>query len=100
MASSRIESKRATDSGRSWSSTNGDESTRSASVDWWSDPEEVLSLARVLVAHGGSFTSLVDLLYFFEKPWKWTSEREVWIAAGRPEGEGLPDDMFEGAGGA
>lgn len=53
-------------------------------TDWFEDHDEVLAFARVLVEADG-FTSQADLLYFFEKPWKWTADRDAWILAGEPD---------------
>ena len=46
---------------------------------WFIDHGEVLRLGRWLVADD-RITSTKDLLYFFEKPWKWTDEYEVMLA--------------------
>jgi hypothetical protein len=65
---------------------------------WIEDSGEVLAFARVL--HGAHyFTVDVDpceaMLSYFEKPWKWTAEREKYTAwrAQNPETE-LPEDFF------
>ena len=57
--------------------------------DWWQDHDERLSFARTL-AESHLLTTVADTLYYFEKPWKWTTEHERWVQAGRPET--VPED--------
>ena len=52
--------------------------------DWWHNAENVLEFARVM-HETGEFATIDDVLYFFEKPYKWTVERERWLAMGKPE---------------
>lgn len=47
--------------------------------EWYDDRDEVLAFARTLVDRG-EITDLDALLYFFEKPWKWTPEHEAYTA--------------------
>jgi hypothetical protein len=51
---------------------------------WCEDQDEVLAFARVMV-EGDTFATQTDLLYYFEKPWKWTEDRDAWIQAGEPD---------------
>lgn len=45
---------------------------------WFDDPDEVLAFAHWYFDSG---TVLVrEILYFFEKPWKWTPQYEEWKA--------------------
>lgn len=50
---------------------------------WSNDHEEVLVFGEIL-ANTGEFDTPKDLLYYFQKPWKWTIEHVVWVDAGRP----------------
>lgn len=52
--------------------------------DWFDDHDEVLAFARAL-DEGDGFTSTGDVLYYFEKPWKWTEDRDAWINQGEPD---------------
>jgi len=52
--------------------------------DWFDDHDEVLAFARVMV-EGDTFPTQTDLLYYFEKPWKWSDDRDAWILAGEPD---------------
>jgi hypothetical protein len=45
---------------------------------------ELLTFARVLAATHNEW-SVGELFHFLEKPWKWTLDRDAWIAAGRGE---------------
>jgi len=51
---------------------------------WFDDHDEVMAFARVMV-EGDAFPEQTDLLYYFEKPWKWTKERDEWIEDGEPD---------------
>lgn len=51
---------------------------------WYEIPEEVHAFAEALW-NGGYFDRVRDLFYMLGKPWKWTDERNAWVAAGRPE---------------
>ena len=42
-------------------------------MEWYADFENVLILAHRLV-DAGEITQVNELLYFFEKPWKWSRE--------------------------
>lgn len=54
---------------------------------WYDDPREVLYFAHVLADEGyfDSGTSvkesLQNLMYYFEKPWKWDAEHQAWTAS-------------------
>lgn len=52
---------------------------------WWSDPQEVIAFARVLVdaEQLGACQHLV--ISFFEQPWAWDREHTIWCASGRPD---------------
>jgi hypothetical protein len=70
---------------------------QNAANTWAEDAGEVLTFARVL--HGAGYFVVdvdpVSLVFdYFEKPWKWTAEREKWIADGRKPGEDLGEDFF------
>ena len=57
---------------------------------WWTNAGEVNALARALVAsdHFEGRSALDNLLYYYEKPYKWDAEHTRWVEAGRP-------DMFD-----
>ena len=44
-------------------------------TEWWESGDEVHRLAQWL-DNLNAFTETRDVIYFFEKPWKWTSEYE------------------------
>lgn len=46
---------------------------------WCNDNDEVIAFATHLV-DSGEITELKDLLYYYEKPYKWSSEYEAWKA--------------------
>lgn len=50
---------------------------------WWQDHDEITGFASALV-EGGRLISASDVLYFFEKPWKWTAEHDAWVGFDRP----------------
>lgn len=52
-------------------------------VAWIEDRDEVCAFAHLLV-NEGMLESAHDVVYFFEKPWKWTDEHGRWVTAGRP----------------
>ena len=51
---------------------------------WWSDPKEVVGLARVLVEAGQLGSCQHTVITFFETPWAWDAEYQLWCAGGRP----------------
>lgn len=51
--------------------------------DWFMTHTEIVAFARSLVASGEFDTEA--LLGYFEKPWKWSAEHEIWCKAGRPD---------------
>jgi hypothetical protein len=53
-------------------------------MNWHEDQAETLAFARVLAATHEDW-SVKELFHYLEKPWKWTLDRDAWIAAGRPE---------------
>lgn len=60
------------------------------SKEWCTNHEEVLAFARVLaesyVFHTiGQRDAIQNVIYYFEKPYKWTEEYEAWTKAGKPE---------------
>ena len=46
---------------------------KKARDNWWKDRNLVLSVAEIL-DELGYFSNRKDVIYFFEKPWKWASE--------------------------
>ena len=52
-------------------------------MNWIYDPDEVAAFGYVLV-DTGELESARDVLYYVEKPHKWSPEHELWEAAGRP----------------
>ncbi len=51
-------------------------------MDWHSKQNEVLRFAVHLVEIN-DFLTPEELLYFFEKPWKWDSEYKEWNENGK-----------------
>jgi hypothetical protein len=47
-------------------------------------PDDLLRFAHALQEADGFAGDISNVLYFFEKPWKWESEYESWRAAGSP----------------
>lgn len=64
---------------------------------WILDHDLVCELARFLVDYG-TLASADDVLSFFEKPSRWIPERARWVAAGKPDPEAAPEDLFETVG--
>ncbi len=64
---------------------------------WFTDYAELLAFARILKECGAFHESTEEgeeidaLLYYFEKPWKWTGEHDKWVALGRPAAEQIPN---------
>lgn len=54
--------------------------------------DNFLTFTRALV-NAGAFDSEADLLYFLEKPWKWSTAYAVWTANGRPTNDESPEDV-------
>jgi len=55
-----------------------------ADEEWFHNPNSVLMFGGALV-RVDYFDSAKDLLYYFEKPWKWTTEHELWEGCNRPD---------------
>lgn len=53
---------------------------------WWQNAQDRNAFARVLV-DSDAVQSAHDLLYFYEKPWKWDREYDLWIESGKPTTE-------------
>lgn len=51
--------------------------------EWTNDRGELVDVGRML-NDAGCFPTPEDVLNYFEKPWKWSNERELWVAADRP----------------
>lgn len=43
--------------------------------DWWEDGDEVQRIARELVSDS-TLTTPSEVVYYYEKPWKWSKERD------------------------
>lgn len=50
---------------------------------WYENNATVIAFAYALVS-GGEWKEPADVVYFFEKPWKWSDEYEIWDRRGRP----------------
>lgn len=61
-----------------------------ADTGWFADYSEVVTFGGILHAID-SLSSAQDVLYYFEKPWKWTPEYEAWTQHGRPTEPGAHD---------
>ena len=60
----------------------------------------LVSFAYVLES-AGAFQSEREVIYFFEKPWQWTSEWEMWNGLARPgEGEASWETFVDAIAGA
>ncbi len=44
---------------------------------WWNDHADLIEFAQFLFAPV-EHADPVEILYFFEKPWKWTPEHTEW----------------------
>lgn len=68
---------------------------------WYTDHATLMSFVRVL-ARAEAFRGdsrredTRNILYFFEKPWKWTPEYEAWVRLGRPNDVDDVDDLRAG----
>lgn len=71
--------------------------TTGHTADWYCDHSELCAFAAALVA-GETFGTQTDLLYYVQKPHKWTREHWLWCASGRPEAFPASDlDFIEAA---
>lgn len=66
---------------------------------WFTDAGEALDFARALHLVG-AFADVDAVLYYFEKPYKWTEEHKDWVLADRPRdvsdlGYGPFEDAFD-----
>lgn len=57
---------------------------------WWNDHAELVTFARVL-AGAGAFDhddrqrkAIEQVVFYFEKPWRYDDEHEAWTRLGRP----------------
>jgi len=57
--------------------------THTPSQDWITDHDELCRLAAVLL-YARHSTGL-EVLEFFERPWKWEPEHQLWVDCGRPD---------------
>lgn len=49
---------------------------------WYADYDELTAFVRSVAKESG--WTIDDLIGFLGSPWKWTAERDTWVAAGRP----------------
>jgi hypothetical protein len=63
---------------------NGRELSSELAENWWHLPDELVAFARVLY-EGDELNTARDVIDFFDKPMKWTEERDSWILAGEPD---------------
>lgn len=61
---------------------------------WWSDPQEVIRFARILVDADQLGGCQHTVISFFEAPWNWNNEYRMWCTAGRPR-NGYPAASFD-----
>lgn len=50
---------------------------------WYDNTDDVVSLAQWLHSECCYFLDVGSVIYFFEKPWKWTREFHIWQLAQR-----------------
>lgn len=55
--------------------------------DWYDSREWTYTFGRLLWT-AGVLMEVEDVFYYFEKPWKWTTEHEAYVTAGRPHEDG------------
>jgi hypothetical protein len=61
---------------------------------WYADHDELVHFANVLVDTDW-FESPRGVVYFFEKPWKWEPQHQLWEQSGRPASDaGATWDAF------
>jgi hypothetical protein len=51
---------------------------------WINDHWQLCEFARVLVDADPSFDAAQQVCDFFEKPYKWEAEHQIWVDSGRP----------------
>lgn len=51
---------------------------------WFDDGDQVLRFARILVA-SDAFTEPDEVVDYFEEPWKWDGEYQLWERSGCPD---------------
>lgn len=54
-----------------------------ADTGWFADYTEVVTFGGIL-ADVDALATVREVLEYFEKPWKWTSEYDAWARHGRP----------------
>ena len=52
--------------------------------DWYANYSEIVAFAYVLVDADYLPAGQKEVVYYLEKPWKWTEEHRIWAASGRP----------------
>ena len=50
---------------------------------WWCDPQEVIRFAHVLVDADQLGACQHQVITFFETPWEWDIEYQIWCDAAR-----------------
>lgn len=61
--------------------------------EWTTDRGELAGVGRMLI-EAGYFSTPEDMLDYIEKPWKWSGERDLWVAAGRPSSSDPGWELF------
>ena len=57
---------------------------------WYTNPQEVIDFAHILVDADALEPGQRAVIYYFEKPWKWDVEHRVWCDSGRPDASSGP----------
>jgi hypothetical protein len=65
-----------------------------SSPPWWSDPQEVIRFAHVLVDADQLGACQHQVITFFETPWDWDTEYRIWCDAARPTNDGSSSVAF------
>lgn len=60
---------------------------------WWTDPHEVIRFARFLVDADQLGACQHTVITFFEAPWDWDSEHQMWCEAGCPHTDSSGHDF-------
>ena len=51
---------------------------------WYESHQTLVEFGYWLVGNA-YITDILEVLYYFEKPWKWTTEHELWEGCNRPD---------------
>lgn len=63
--------------------------------DEWIDDRAALRETAGMLAAADYLTTAQDVVDFLDKPWKWETERTLWLEAGSPQPDTPSWDLFD-----